>query len=105
MSNQPAWRVVPGSRFRWREWDDEFVLYHENSGDTHRLSLLGARALSRLHESPLGPDDLSAGLAAEFSLDADPQFAATISRLLAHLCDLGLVEPVTTDDDRKLGAV
>ena len=43
-----AWRVSSGSTFRWRQWDDEFVLYHDESGDTHRLNALSARALEHL---------------------------------------------------------
>ena len=67
-AGEPQWRVVPGSRFRWREWDGEFVLYHENSGDTHRLNALGARALAMLGASPVGTAELSERLAHDFDL-------------------------------------
>ena len=96
---QPRWRVVPGSSFRWRHWDDESVLYHGESGDTHRLNPVGARALEHLARGPMTADSLGRQLSAEFGLVADADFPATIARLLARFYDLGLVEPL--DDSRQ----
>jgi PqqD family protein of HPr-rel-A system len=92
--------VVPGSSFRWRHWDDEFVLYHEQSGDTHLLNPLAARALEFLNRTPLSADDLAGRLAAAFELDAVPKLdlASAVTQLLARFSDLGLIEPA--DDPR-----
>ena len=71
MPFQPHWRIVPGSRFRWREWDGEFVLYHENSGDTHRLNPLGARAVRLLLASAASARELTGRIAAESPMDGN----------------------------------
>jgi len=89
-----AWRVVPGSTFRWRGWDDEFVLYHDESGDTHRFNAVGARALEALGRSPLPITDLAARLAGEFPGAVDDTILPTIEELVRRFHDLGLIEPV-----------
>jgi PqqD family protein of HPr-rel-A system len=105
MTVEPQWRTVPGSLFRWREWDGEFVLYHESSGDTHRLNPLGARAVMLLLASAAGVGELSGRLATEFALEGDAELTVSVDRLLLHLYGLGLIEPVAIDDGRKPDAV
>lgn len=105
MTVEPQWRTVPGSLFRWREWDGEFVLYDESSGDTHRLNPLGARAVMLLLASAAGVGELSGRLATEFALEGDAELTASVDRLLLHLYGLGLIEPVAIDDGRKPDAV
>ena len=104
MPFQPHWRIVPGSRFRWREWDGEFVLYHENSGDTHRLNPLGARAVRLLLASAASARELTGRIAAESPMDGNATLESSIDQLLVHLHALGLVEPVAVDDGRQPSA-
>jgi PqqD family protein of HPr-rel-A system len=92
MGQPPTWHVPPDSVFHWRNWDDEFVLYHENSGDTHRLNALGASALRQLCDRPCSAPELVARLALEFGVPADASLHATVDTLLTQLQDLGLVE-------------
>lgn len=74
-----GWRVTPGQALRWREWQGEYVLYNDLSGDTH---LLGADAIDLLLALRKAP-------AAESALiDADD------ASLLAQLQALSLIEPV-----------
>ena len=100
MPSQPTWQVVPGSSFRWRQWDEEHVLYHENSGDTHRLNALGARALELL-ETPATADELARRLAARLTVAPDEAFASVVGKLVLHFRELGLVESVTVHDARQ----
>lgn len=46
------WRVAPDAQLRLRFWDDECVLYHGASGDTHRLPDLVGHLLERLQQAP-----------------------------------------------------
>lgn len=92
MGPTPNWRVPSNSVFHWREWDSEFVVYHENSGDTHRLSAVGARALQHLAAQPMTAVALVNRLSDELGLGG-PEFTATVDDLLARFRDLGLIEP------------
>jgi PqqD family protein of HPr-rel-A system len=92
MGHSPTWRVPSDSVFHWRNWDDEFVVYHENSGDTHRLNALGAGALRQLCDRPCSAPELVTRLALEFGVPADASLHATVDTLLTELQDLGLVE-------------
>jgi len=88
-----AWRVSQ-SKLRFRSWDDEVVVYHEESGDTHRLNAIGARALEHLTQGPLRAGELAQRLRDEFGATgaADVDFAATVDQLLGQLHEVGLVE-------------
>jgi PqqD family protein of HPr-rel-A system len=97
MGPTPNWRVLPNSVLHWREWDSEFVVYHENSGDTHRLNAVGACALQRLSEQPLTAMALVSRLSGQFELSG-PDLAAVVDDLLARFHDLGLIEPEPQHD-------
>ena len=93
MAVSPAWRVPAHSLFLWRVWDEEHVLYHVNSGDTHRLNAVGARALHLLVAGPLTSAELAAQLTSEFTGEPDAAMLATAEDLVERLRTLGLVEP------------
>jgi PqqD family protein of HPr-rel-A system len=93
-SNPRAWRVNPNHHLSWRTWDDEHVVYHRESGDTHLLNAVAAAALECLAESPATADDLTGHVAAHLGLEADEPLRSRMSQLLATFDDLGLIEPV-----------
>jgi PqqD family protein of HPr-rel-A system len=66
-------------------------VYHEDSGDTHRLNAIGAAALKHLIASPLSAADLTNRLASEFGLSADDAFSRTIGELVARLAEAGVI--------------
>jgi PqqD family protein of HPr-rel-A system len=84
------WRLTPGQTLGCREWQGEYVLYNDLSGDTH---LLAEDAVLLLFAVQRGPQD-EAALAA--SLNADyPEANLTadeVGALLAQLQSLSLVE-------------
>jgi PqqD family protein of HPr-rel-A system len=47
-----TWRVASDAQLRLHYWDDECVLYHGASGDTHRLPELVGKLLEYLMQSP-----------------------------------------------------
>lgn len=53
------WRIAPEAQLRLRFWDDECVLYHGASGDTHRLPDLVGRLLEQLLRAPASVADLA----------------------------------------------
>ena len=91
-----AWRVPEHSGLHWRDWDDEHVVYHAASGDTHRFNDVGAAVLRQLTDRSMTASGLVAQLASQVP-DADrATLAHTVDDLIARLQDLGLIEP---DDD------
>jgi PqqD family protein of HPr-rel-A system len=110
MMASPMWRVPHASALRWREWDGEFVVYHELSGDTHRLNAVAGRVLQLLTAEPMTVDMLTVRLAeSPGALSPEPEAGSPgpraespeprvespepIADLLSRLSDLGLIEP------------
>ena len=89
----PAWHVPAHSRFHWRSWDDEHVVYHVNSGDTHRLNAAGARALQLLITAPHTAPELAESLRDEFPGETQASVLVIVGELVERLERLGLIEP------------
>lgn len=88
------WRLAPGQGLRRRQWQDDYVLYNDLSGDTHLLPDSSVELLLALQRSPASAAALAAQLRAVFADDAAAIDAAAIEALLAELAPLALVEPL-----------
>lgn len=86
------WSLLPGPPLLWRCWDDEWVLYHPASGDTHRLPAVSARVLQRLEAGPATAAEVVADLAGEVEDTERPQLASFVDSALEAFARLGLVE-------------
>jgi PqqD family protein of HPr-rel-A system len=79
------WRITPGQTLRFRQFDDEFVLYNDLSGDTHLLSDLAMHMLSVLQHGPATRlalrDTLAAALGSADGLDVDAEADALLTGL------------------------
>ena len=77
----------------WRSWgEDEYVVYHPDSGDTHLLNGVSAEVLWRLESGPAGFRDLTCQVAEIMGISVDHQFETSIAKLLVYLDSVGLVE-------------
>ena len=98
MSPQSAlrWRTVPHHAIVWREWDGEFVVRNERSGNTHLLAPLAGRVFQVLLEtdSALGVEDIVAALGDELTAADSVEGCAAIEAALAEFQRLSLAEPV-----------
>lgn len=93
------WRVPPAATLHWRDWDDESVVFHEQSGDTHRLNRVGASVLRLLATMPMTAADLVRRLSDGSAGDHVPT-QPLIDDLLTRLSDVGLVESLNDDPAR-----
>lgn len=87
-----TWQLRLGQTLQYREWDEEYVLYNDLSGDTHLLGEAAIEVLLALNHGPASRLALAAMLDTRFEFDdtdADTQAAA----LLEQLRHLNLVEP------------
>ena len=82
---------VPDRHLIWREWDDEHVIYHRASGETHLLNAVAAATLRALERSALTLDELCERIAAEFHADTPEAYRASLASLLTYFDDLGLI--------------
>ncbi|QOY94690.1 HPr-rel-A system PqqD family peptide chaperone [Massilia sp. UMI-21] len=86
------WRVIPGQSLRYRQWEDEAVLYNDVSGATHLLGAAALCLLEALRPAPGNAMSLSAALRDAFEVDEDA-LADELAILLDDLVRLDLIEP------------
>ena len=77
------WSIPQGADLRWYRWDDEYVIHHGLSNDTHRLSGDAGRVIEALQLH--GMQDAFA-LAGQCGLDGE-----ALEPILSALADLDLV--------------
>lgn len=84
------WRIIPGQAVRHREWDGEYIVYNNLSGDTH---LLDGSAMLLLRAVAAAPGD-AAALAERLrgALGLDQQEVEEIPAVLDQLAALSLIE-------------
>lgn len=87
-----VWHVAQGARLHWSEWDGEFVLFHENSANTHQLNLFAATAVKLLCDEPAGSESLTQKTAAKLGVDVDAELQDDVDLLLSQLKTLGILE-------------
>ena|GEM_PF-4406143 len=84
----PHW---PGHRVVARHWDDEVVVYVEDSGNTHLFNGLSAEVLSTLAAWRDARPATEADLLAALDLSDDAETVTTLRAVLASLQDLGVL--------------
>ena len=97
MTNSPPpnlWRVGLGCDLRWRQWDDECIVFNPAAGDTHVLNHAAAEALQALENAPTDIDGLTHTVASALNLEPDEELLRHMQQLVDQLDDLGLIEPV-----------
>ena len=96
MSSEDAsvrYRVPPTLDLRWRRWDDDWIVYHPWTGDTHVLTLAAGEALRRLQVGPTDAATLATHVAEALRIDADAQLERHLVDLLVDLHRRSLIEP------------
>jgi PqqD family protein of HPr-rel-A system len=96
-----TWSLRPGQTLQHRQWDGEYVVYNDLSGDTHLLDDAAIVLLQALRTGPATRAALAAVLEHEFEageggdagVDDEPlDFAAEADALLDHMKRLFLVD-------------
>lgn len=102
MPATPTWRLPEGCDVLMRAWDEEVVVFHTCSGDTHLVDELGATILECLRETPMNMEALVSRLEARFSFSqeegassqtrTDDMLKTYIARFLDDFRRRGLIE-------------
>ena len=87
------WQLTPGQLFRFRQFDDEFVVYNDLSGDTHLLGDSAMHLLSVLQQGPHSSHTLTDALATGLASTRDDAFDAQARAVIAQLAALHLIAP------------
>ena len=99
MGSERRWRGVPASALEWRSWDDEFVVYNDLTGSTHRLDAVAARILQELSRQPATLDEIVSQLATDLGTEPDDGLHTWAAQVLDLFRRLDLVEPVGRRDE------
>lgn len=82
-AESPSWRVAADAELQLRYWDDECVMFHGASGDTHRIGQAVGEMLEHLLRAPASIPELAEAI----NLHEDDVTAA-----LQELARLGITE-------------
>lgn len=85
-----VWRIAEALHFR--SWDDEYVVYHALSGDTHLLGKAAAHILMALQQAASDTQSLSNSLASMMGVRTSAEFRLEMNRILTDLNKLALIE-------------
>ena len=90
MKQDTRWQPVRPRAVCWREWDDEFVVYNDDTGSTHHLNALGGEVLLALlrHPEGIGIADLVGDIEARFETADGVSLADEIDQTLTQLAKL-----------------
>ncbi len=89
-----CWKAITHPKLIWRCWDNEYVVYNDTTGHTHRLDTVPAKALKSLENSPATERELSVRIAAILDSDADNKVAIIVRDMINDFRRCSLIEPV-----------
>jgi PqqD family protein of HPr-rel-A system len=101
MSLSTHWRVPAGAKLSWRRWpgEDEYVFYHDATGDTHRLSELAGLIMEQALAGPVASAELMQWLQKQG--DETPE--STLDHVFASLVQLEFIEPTEIEPGDATG--
>jgi PqqD family protein of HPr-rel-A system len=90
--SSPSWRIAPGQRLLFHDFEDGVVLFDALVGSTHLLDASAAETLAIIGEAPgLDAFAIHAELLERLELSADALPLATVEALLQRLEAMALV--------------
>jgi len=92
MMTSEKWQMTSGFELLWHTWDDESVVYHTGSGDTHLLDTIAMSALMALENKALTVAELVEKVSKHCAINPDPAFFESITQLISSFNRLGLIE-------------
>ncbi len=90
--SNPVWRIAPGQRLLFQDFEDGVVLFDALVGSTHLLDASAAETLSIIEEAPALPASaIHALLLERLELSAEALPLATLDALLQRFEAMALV--------------
>ena len=91
------WQLNPDFQLCWKEWGNQFVLYHTGSGDTHLFDQFGYDILQLLKIKPITTAELREQLMADINWAISREYdtaETSLNEFLNNLHRLGITEQV-----------
>jgi PqqD family protein of HPr-rel-A system len=95
VNSDTKWRRVSDTQLIRRAWDDEVVVYHPESGDTHLLNPAAVEMLQVLEQGPASAQALSEHVATRFDVPLDEKLRDQVEETLSGLGRVGLVAKIS----------
>ena len=89
-----AWQGVAGTILAIRYWGGDYVVYNPLSGNTHILDIATGELLKAIVNERMTTHDVCRCLAQFLEVPDGADVADSVGRILNHLDELGLIEPV-----------
>ncbi len=87
------WRLTAETALPMRDWEGDFVVYNPLSGDTHIFDIATGETLKAVTAGMADDGQIRAHIAAFLDVPDDARLADHVGGILAHLDELGLIEP------------
>lgn len=81
-------------KLHWRRWGDEWVVFHDGSGQTHKLDSLAATLLVVCEEGVVALEALSAEVAEQIGVQNDTTLTDALGGIVEQCVSLGLIARV-----------
>jgi len=91
------WQLNPDFQLCWKKWDEQLVLYHTGSGDTHLFDQFGNHILQLLKSRTMTISELRKQLLADTNQTENIEAETTensLDEFLNELQRLGIAEQV-----------
>jgi PqqD family protein of HPr-rel-A system len=87
------WHLIAPQSLAWRQWDDEIVLYNDETGSTHQLGALCGEVMVGLlrHPSGLAMAAILRDITDRVEISDSVDLEAEIARVLDDLSGLRVV--------------
>ena len=92
MDFSAKWQAITDFELLWHVWQEDNVIYHAGSGDTHLLSEDAAKVLRSLQKEPANTFELENKLASSFDLPQDTKLSSYLEIIMTDLNKLGVIE-------------
>jgi PqqD family protein of HPr-rel-A system len=89
------WQLGELTRLRWRNFDAEWLLFDQGTGQTLLLDGLSASALMALETGPLSGDEIEQQVARDLGLPAPAEQREVLRENLRFLAELNLISSRT----------
>jgi len=86
------WRIPEGYALHIKQWNNNAIVYHSKSGETHQLNDIGAAALLKIQQHPVSLNALANFLNTHYEVENPGELTIRLQRLVKEFETLGLIE-------------
>ena len=87
------WQTNDHAKFDIEEWDEEALVFHVQSGETHQLNTLAVDVLKIIIQKPISFTEILNQLRSEYPIDNSTELSKQLETLICQFDNLGLIEP------------